>query len=772
VQELSPYFIRRDVDPGPANSFPPSPAEEPGLREHWVVIRKHLGLVGVLCLGAVGLTGLVVFNLTRVYTAQSVLLIEPQTPAVLDTKEPVNSAATLPDLDYYKTQYDILRSRGLAAKVIKELDLADQPPFAENAAPKGLIDGWFAGLKDWSNELLAAAAVRPGEASEVLGVQSSVIDEYLKRLEIEPRFGTQLVAVAFTTPDPELSARIANSHVDAYIRRGMELKADAAKNAEEFLSGKLAELKDRVEKSEASLNAYRREHGVITFSLNESGKGEMLEQRLTDLNNTLAKVEVSRIALEVQQELIRKGEADALPAVMQNQLIQNLKQRVAELAAQYADMSNQFNPGYQPLDSLRAKLNQSRTQLAQEINRAAREVESDYSSAAARQHMLEQEIATVKSQALALNDASLQDAVLVRQVDASRNLYKSVLERVRELDVSADAPASNVSVVDRAEAPRSPSSPKKLLSLELSALLGLLGGIGLAFFREFVDDRLKSSEQIERELRLPSLALVPDFEKLSHTGYGYGYGRRTLERKTKAPEEITAENHSDAAIIVQPEGRSAAAEVYHSIRTALLFSQAGQTPRSILFTSAVEDEGKTVTALNVALAFAQTGSRVLLVDADLRKGRCHDILGIENHSGLSEVLTGQKQHEEVIHQTGTGLFFLSAGGNCPNPAALLASSAMRDLLARVSQDYDHVLVDSPPLMPVSDATALAVLVDGVLMIVGASTSKRIVRQACARLGHVGARIFGVALNRVDTANHDYYYYNPYKSYYYRRDSAS
>jgi polysaccharide biosynthesis transport protein len=770
VQELSPYFIRREPDPETAISFSlsQSPTEEFGLREYWVVIRKHLRLVGALCLGAVALTGLVVLNLTRVYTAKSILLIEPQTPALLDTKEPVIATAPLPDADYYKTQYDILRSRSLAANVIKELNLSDQPPFAENTAPKGLIEGWFAGIKDWLNELRTSSAARPGAASEVLGVRSSVVDEYLKRLEIEPRFGTQLVVVAFTTPDPELSARIANSHVDAYIRRGMELKADAAKNAEEFLSGKLAELKDGVEKSEAALNAYRREHGVITFSLNESGKGEMLEQRLGDLNDTLAKVEASRIALEVQQELIRKGEADALPGVMQSQLIQNLKQQVAELAAQYAEMSNQFNPGYyQPLDNLKAKLDQSRSQLAEEINRAAHEVESDYSSAGAREQMLEDEISTVKSQVLALNDASLQDAVLVREVDASRNLYKSVLERVRELDVSADAPASNVSVVDRAEAPRIPSSPKKLLSLELSAFLGLLGGIGLAFLREFVDDRLKSSEEIERELRLPSLALVPDFDKLPHPGYG----RRTLEKKTGASKETNSDKHSDTAVVLRPEGRSPAVEIYHSIRTALLFSRAGRTPKSILFTSAVEDEGKTVTALNVALAFTQAGSRVLLMDADLRKGRCHEILGIENHSGLSEVLTGQKQHGEVIHRTGTGLFFLSAGGNCPNPAALLASTAMRDLLFRVCQDYDHVLVDSPPLMPVSDATALAVLVDGVLMVVGASTSKRIVRQACGRLAHVGARIFGVALNRVDTANHDYYYYNPYKSYYYRKDSA-
>ena len=765
--ELSPYFIQRELDSENAISFDPAPAEERGLREHWLVIRKHLGLVGMFCLSAIGLTGLIVFNLIDVYTARCTLLIEPQTPAVFGTRDRTDTGVALPDADYYKTQYDILRSRSLAANVIKELNLAEQAPFAEATVPTGLIASWLLQSRKWLNQFFDSSAEQSHETSEISGVRSSIIDEYLRRLEIEPRFGTRLVVVAFTTPDAALSARIANAHIDAYIRRGMELKADAARNAEEFLSGKLAELKDRVEKCELALNAYRREHGVITFSLNESGKGEMLEQRLSDLNNTLAKVEASRIALQAQIQLIRRGEAAALPAVMQNQLIQNLKQHVAELAAQYADMSNQFNPGYyQPLDNLKAKLDQSRSQLSQEIDRAAHEVQSDYASTAARERMLEQEIAGVKSQALALNDASLQDAVLVRQVDASRNLYKSVLERVRELDVSADAPTSNVSVLDRAEAPRYPSSPKKILSLELSAVLGLLGGIAMAFFREFIDDRLKSSEQIERELRLPSLALVPDFNKLPQTGRR----RRRLTRKAETVPANGADQFDDSAIVVQLEGRSPAAEVYHSIRTALLFSQPGRTPKTILFTSAVENEGKTVTALNVAIAFAQAGSRVLLMDADLRKGRCHEILGLKNHSGLSEVLTGQKQHQQVIHRIKAGFSFLSAGGDCPNPASLLASTAMRSLLDRLCHDYDQVLVDSPPLMPVSDATALAVLVDGVLMVVGASTPKRLVRQACSRLGHVGATIFGVALNRVDTANNDYYYYNPYNSYYYRRDS--
>jgi capsular exopolysaccharide synthesis family protein len=755
-------------------------ADAPDLRDYWVIIRKRQRLIAGFLLGALGLTALVVFNLTPLYTAKGMVLLEAQTAPLLETKTPDNAPEVSGDHDFYKTQYDILQSRSLAAKVIAELDLSDNPLFGGQSRNPGLIAGWRTAAHEWIGQWFTPS-IKPSDEQDSLGVPPGAIDAYLARLRIEPEFGTQLVKVAFSTPDPELSARIANAHIDAYIRRGMELKADSARNAEQFLQNKLAELKDRVEKSEAALNAYRRDHGVIAFSLDEGGKGQMLEERLTDLNNSLAKVETDRITLEAQHDLIRHGEADALPAVMQNSLIQNLKQQAAQLAAQYAAMSNQFNPGYyRPLDDLKAKLDQSRTQLAQEIDRAAKAVESDYGAASARQSMLEQEIANVKLQALALNDASLQDAVLVREVDASRNLYKSVLERVRELDVSADAPSSNVSVVDRAETPRSPSSPRKLLSLALSGFLGLAGGVGLAFFLEFFDDRLKSSEQIERELRLPSLALVPDFFKLTSNGYG-GYGGRRLS--SHDPEKLLAGAATDSAktpparrkvkdvMVVSTDARSPAGELYHSICTALLFSQAGHTPKSVVITSAVEGEGKTVTALNVAAAFAQTGGRVLLVDGDLRKPRCHEVLGIANHSGLADVLTGQKQLAEVIHQPSAGFSFLSAGSDCPNPAALLGSGTMRELLARLSEQYDRVVVDAPPVMPVSDAATLSTMADGVLMIVGAPTSKRVVRQACAKLRYVGAKIFGVVLNRVDTASPDYYFYNPYTSYYSRKPSA-
>jgi capsular exopolysaccharide synthesis family protein len=552
----------------------------------------------------------------------------------------------------------------------------------------------------------------------------------------------------------------------------MELQADAARNAEQFLQSKLIELKQRVEQAEARLNAYRREHGVIAFSLDENGKGRMLEQRLGDLNNALARVEAERIALEAQHDLIRAGEADSLPAVMHNQLIQNLRQQSSELAVQYAAMSNQFNTGYQGLDDLKAKLDQSQRQLAQEIGRVAKEVESAYRATIARQQMLEQEISSIKSQALALNDASLQDAMLAREVDASRYLYKSVVERMREIDVSADAPSSGVSVLDRAAPPRYPSSPRTALSLGLGAIGGLGGGIGLAFLLEFLDDRLRTPEQVEQELILPSLALVPDLAKLNSNGnHRWPLSQRTSKLAiTSGNGRVSDISVNHGLLVTASKPLSAEAEIYHSICTAISFSQAGQSPRSIVITSAVEGEGKTTTALNVAISFAKSGRKVLLIDADLRRPQCHKFLGVVGRAGLTDVLAGHKKVDDAIHKLPTGLFFLAAGSDCPNPAALIGSRTMREFVVRLSEEYDRVLIDAPPIMPVSDAVVLSTMTDGILLVAGAATSKRIVRQACGRLRHVGANIFGVVLNRMDTSAPDYYLYNPYS--YYTRNTES
>jgi capsular exopolysaccharide synthesis family protein len=757
LQELSPYFIRREFNPGLAHEDQWPGAQEPGFREYWAVIRKHKRLIIVTFLGALLFVGLVVFNMTPLYTAKATVLIQPRGPQVLDIKELMNEASQTDEQEYYKTQYDILQSRSLAARVIRELALDDDPWLTGNRGQQGFVSGLLTEIRSRVHAVLQRRP--PGDESEsedLYGIKPSLIDAYLGMLRIEPRFGTHLVAIAFSTPDPVLSARIVNTHVRAYIERGMELHAQASRNAAEFLDKKIAELKERVERSEAALNSYRRDRGIVTFSLDN--KGEFVMQRLTDLNTELTKAENDRIILEAEHQLIQNGDYQALPAVVRSELIQSLKVQTAKIAADYASMQSRFNPGYHLLDDLRAKLRESQGRLAEETRRVVKSVESAYLASLTRERELRTEVERAKLQAMALKDASLQDAVLVRELETNRKQYEAVLKRMQELGVEANVPTSNVSVVDAAEAPSSPSSPKVLLSLLLSGFLGLSGGIGLAFFLEYLDDRLKSSEEAEGYLRLPIFGAVPDFSKLNRTGYlsKYAPAQSALEMRDTALDGMSKE------IVVGSGNFSVAAEVYRRIRSAILYSRAGGAPKVVMVTSAKSRDGKTVTSLNLAFAFAHMGKRTVLVDADLRRSRCHEALAIDNHLGLAEVLVGRRQLKEVVHQTSSpSLFLLSAGSAPPNPAELLASEAMRETLVQLSKEYDHVIVDSAPVMLTSDAMALATMVDGVVVVVGGNTPKQFARATCACLTNIGAKILGVVLNQIDEHNYGYYGYDSY-----------
>jgi polysaccharide biosynthesis transport protein len=770
MQEILPY--QNGGVPGPSldafahrwleinRSVRPEPEQD--LRQYWRIIHKHLRLIGACLLGAALLTVLLVLTQTPMYTATSLVMIEPRAPQVFRMKEMVSEPLAANEYDFYKTQYDIVRSRSLAAQVIRALDLEDVPYFNGKDAHKGLIAGIFEQSGEWLRGLFVHPA--PGgsadDQSDGLGVDPALIDAYLGGLSVEPRIGTHLVTVGFSTPDRMLSARIANAHVKAYIRRGIDLHSQASGDAEDFLQKKLLELKERVEKSEAALNAYRRDRGIVTFSLHDTSG--VIMHRLDDLNTALTKSETTRIALAAQHQLIHRGDYDSLPEVINSQLIQRLKEEISTLGGQYAAMRNRFNPGYHPLDDLRARLKDNRARLHSEIRSVVQSVELDYQAALSKEKQLEKQIDDVKSRAMALHDASLQDAVLAREVDTNRQLYASVLERVKEIGVSADEPTSNVSIVDQAEIPRHRSSPKVMQSLGMGSFLGLCIGIGLAFLLEHMDDRLKDAEEAERYLKVPSLAVVPPFARLNG---GYGYGARAKRVEALEQNKLT-DDHQSKEIVVTSNRLSAAGEIYRAIRTSLLFSRAGSPPKTILITSATGDEGKTVTAINSAMAFSQTGAQILLIDTDLRKSRCHKVLGFENYLGLTQVLVGQRPFEEVVHQTEyPGLSFLSAGPSSPNPSELLASDEMRELLHYLGTRYDYVVLDSAPVIPVTDSVALSTMVDGVLLVVGRQTAKQLVQTTCTRLNHVGSKILGLVLNGVGSHGHGgYQYYNHYYSY--------
>ena len=784
MKELAPHFLQRTSPPGEEETAVlsrPVVPEDSGLdlRDYWRVITKHSWLIAAFFFGTVLATTLVVLTMTPIYTAETTLLIERKAPQVVDVQQALSESLGPDEYDYYKTQYQILKSRVLAAQVIRELGLEKNGLFTGEGR-EGLVARLWAAVRARGKRLFSQPSDTDGatQQAKLLGVDPGLIDLYTDgMLEIRPVQRTRLVKVAFLTPDPGLSARVANAHAESYIHKGLELRTQTNEEAQRFLEEKLVELKERVEKSEAALNRYRRDKGIISLD----DKENIVVARLTDLNARLTDAEAERIGLEAQMRSVSQTDYDSLPAVVNNTLIQALKEQLTTLQGQYAQLSTQFKPAYPRLAQLKAQVVDTEQRVQKEIQRVVEGVKTSYLDAEAKEKELRAKMEEQKAITLSLKDDSVQYAILDREADTNRQLYDSVLQRMKEMGVAADVRASNVSVIDEAEPPLRPSSPKKGLSLLLSSFVGLVGGVGLAFFFEYLDNTLKTPEEVERYLRLPNLAVVPDFLGTNGRGYGYyarsyGYGHRArhqaLEKKAELlGQEAVPEAQSNTPskeLVVSAHPLSVVSEAYRTLRTAILLSRAGEPPRTILFTSGTHSEGKTASTINTAIVFAQMGVKVLVIDADLRRPRCHKVLGIASEPGLTELLTGQREPQEVARPTAIeNLFLISCGSSPPNPAELVGSRKMQETLAFLQAHFDYVLIDSPPVMPVSDAILLSTMVDGVVLVVGGQeTPKHVVREARARLGYARAKILGVMLNRVNMQSGDYsYYYRHYYGYY-------
>jgi len=731
--------------------------ETANLRDYWLVIRKHKAVIAACFFGAVVVAAVVVFMMTPIYTARTTLLIERKDPQVVDVKNVLSEslASGTDELDYYKTQYELLKSRSLTAQTIREQGLEKSVVLTGSANE-------FAFLKQlqqlpsaafaWVNSFFVAPlSIKRGELH---GIKPEVVDAYQAMLEVEPVQRTRLVKIAFNSPDPEFSALVANAHADAYIRERVKLRSQANQEAQKFLEEKLGELKTRVEEAEAALNLYRREKGII--SLDE--KENIVIERLTDLNRRLTEAEAERIGLEAHVRLIRKRDFDSLPAVINSSLVATLKVQLTSLQGEYANLSAQFKEGYPRVAKVKASLEETQLRLQQEIRKIVAGIESSFLAASGKERELRAKMEQQKAATLQLKDSSVGYTVLAREVDTNRQLYNSVLERMKEVGVAAQLRASNIYVIDKAETPVIPSTPKKKLILTLASLLGLMGGLGLALFLEHLDDTLRTREDAERYLCLPSLALVPNFP---------GANCRVIERPSVAGRGAGQRANGTGAVSFypcDPEEKSGLSfdsfgvvnEAYRTLRTGILLSQAEQPPKTVLFTSAVHGEGKTSTVVNSAVSFARMGARVLLIDADLRRPACHQILGMRRGLGVAELLSGHIKPSWAIQPTHVdNLFFVSSGFSAVDPTEFIGSAKMRETLSRVRQLYDYVLIDSPPVMAVSDALLLSTMVDGVVIVIGGrGTPRDTVRHACARLRHAQANILGTMINRVNINDND------------------
>jgi polysaccharide biosynthesis transport protein len=762
VQELSRYNVNHALPAQPSQSWPieayaaSEPDDQPDLWAYWSVIWRHLGLILGFFFGAELLTAAVISSMTPLYTGLSTILIEDRAPEVLGNTPPneaVDSEASFES--FYKTQYAILQSRSLAARVIQEMGLDHNPYLVAAAVSKKTGTGLRGRFWLWAHPS------SKHNASDNLGLKPAVIDTYLEHLTIRPEFGTRLVMVAFSSPNPALSADVANAHVQAYILQASERHAQSSETEQRFLETKLVEIEKRIEKSESALNDYRRERGIVVFSLDEKDqiddKDQMAGERMAELNRAVVQAETQRISLQADVETIKVGDYDSLPAVVNTTLIQNLKSEASKLEGQYANMANEYTPDWPPLAQLHAELLQVQDREQTEIRKIVDSIRLRYQSALTQENQLKSELEAEKAKAMSLKDASLRDVILSREVDTNRALYQNVLERIKVLGVASESRVTNVSIIDAAGVPAKATSPNKRLCLVLSGFLALLVGVAAAFALEGWDRGLKNADEVQRYLHLPNLATVLHLPSR---------GEKSLRARKllTLPWRKAARRVDEKDPLPARTQLAAVGDAYRAVRTAILLSRSEMPPKTILFTSAVSGEGKSWTAVSTAIVFAQMVERVLVIDADLRKPRCDTALNRNRSPGLTEVLTGHEKLSNAIQPTSVdGLYLLSAGLTPPNPTELLGAGKMRGILAEAAASFEHVLIDAPPILPVSDSVLLSKLVDGVVIVASAQTAKPLVREGCSRLMHVGAKLLGVVLNNVNRQHQrysEYFNYDP------------
>lgn len=793
MNDISHWRNKRYL-PGPGPIEPEyaraADTDEVELRYYLNVLIKQRRLLLCAFLTVFSIGAYFTLTATSVYEASSMLKIEPQNPAVTGVGEMLRLGDSGGQYDYYQTQFKLLQSNTLAAKVIADLKLQSNDTFksAEIKSPNPVlrIRGWVMGKVSFFVSLLPFRQSGPSEEEAINAelaktvqtasggsdpsirrVPISLIERYKSLLTVRPVPSTRLVEIVFSTPSRGLSQALADAHARRFIQLSLENRFALTNEAREFLDAKNAELKQKLERSEDALNRFRQSHGVVSMEKGEN----IVVDRLVDLNRQLTTARAQRIEAESLYKVVENKSAQSLAQVVNQGMVPALRANLLSLEAEKVKLSSMMKPDHPRMIELNQQINEMKRSLGNEINNVVRGIQESYIAARSKEQALDAEAQKQQRTALDLKEVGVQYAVLDEEVKINRTLYQSVLQRLNETNISNDLAISNMQITQNAERPGQPVAPNVPMNLLVSAMVGLCLGIGLVFVREVFDSSLNTPQYVWRAVALNTFGVIPDLNSI-HGGLLGKDKRASVKLLTgNKPKNLPVRQQQSTAskeLIVAHHPLSVITDAYRSVRTALLFSQPEKPPQVILLTSPAPGEGKTVTTLNLAIALAQDGRNVLVIDGDLRRGTCHARLGITNHRGLSNVLAGNLTLEEVLHPTSiTGLSLLSRGICPPNPTDLLGSQKMREVLTQLRGSFDFILMDSPPAIAVSDAAVLSVMSDGVLLVFhGQKTTRAAARQAMERLDAVRAPFLGVVLNGVDLDNPEYAYYR----YYYGSDS--
>jgi capsular exopolysaccharide synthesis family protein len=707
---------------------------EPHLLDYLIILRKHQWLLLTFLVTVVTVVTIASFKMKPVYEAAARVEVDKESQGMLPFQPGAGYDDEYVDLQQYlETQAKILQSETLALQTIKSLDLGRYPEFGGSSS--GLI------FKQGG-----AAPKRP-----------AILGAFLGNLSVKLVPNSRLVEVRFEAQDPQLAAQVVNTHVQNYIEANFRSKYDATTQASNWLSGELEELRIKVKQSEDERLAYERANHI--WQIDE--KQDITTQKLADLSKAATEAQTFLAEKEALYRMAASGNVDAVPSAQTNLVVQDLLKRKSELDQSYADAVTQYGPNYPKVQRLVEQQKEVAEDLARARKTIVESIGQDYTTARSRAQLLQEALDKQKAEANDLAEKLVQYNILQHDAESNKKLYDGLLQKLKEASITAGLRSSNIRVVDPALAPGTASRPQKARNILLGFLVGLVGGVGLVIFREYLDNTVKSPDEVEALTGLPSLAVVP-----SLPGLGKPHGRLSRRRKDKALQAATGPR-VELLAYVQP--KSQISEAFRALRTSLLLSQADHPPQVILVTSAMPREGKTTAAVNLAVTLAQLGDSTLLMDSDLRKPGIRRALNLPagKEIGLSSYLAGVCSLEEITfaHPAIPNLSVLMTGPVPPSPADLLSSYRLRDAIAELRHRFKFVVIDSPPIMAATDAVILSVLTDGVLLVVrSGETPKEAFMRARDVLVSVKSHILGVVLNAVDSSAPDYYYsyrYYPY-----------
>jgi capsular exopolysaccharide synthesis family protein len=730
------------------------------LRDYLWILHKYRWLAAA-CFGlVVGFSVFVTLLTPRLYGASTRLQMARQSPIQLrldenvlrvdDSDRNVNGSSS-----FLATQVAVLRSRDLAERVIRSQRLADNDAFVHPGPERqSLLEvggslgsllrprGWDAGTPAVDADRTSAARVDP-----------ALLDRYMRWLSVQDVRGTDLVEVSFTTPSPSLSAFLAAAHTQAYMEANEEARRSTDVTAKEFLARQIGQSEEQVDRAESALERFAAEHPDV--AVNQEQK--TVAQRITEGSSLLTKAEGERVGLQSRYEFLTGPSAEPAAYFQDKPGVQKLRLALLDLRAQRAGLENRLGPNHTQMVELRQQEGEIARQLDAEVGQEVSAVRNRFAAARQREAELQKKLAQLEADAIGAHQMGTRYELLKGDVETSRSLRESLLKQQMETAVNSELAATNMRVVERAEVPRRPSQPNVPVNLVLGLIGGTVLALGAAFVCDYFDNSVKSSDEVEELLQLPTLATIPNF----------ALARRGAARVTGAAA-VTPDAAGSRArdLVVLNEPWSPVAEAFRSLRTAVLFSTPEAPPKVILVTSARASEGKTVNSVNLATTLAEAGSRVLLIDVDLRHPGCHRALGVENDRGLSSFLAGQVELDDVIHALeAPRLFFIPAGPLPPNPAELVGSTRMCTTLERLQDSYDFIILDTPPVLPVTDAIVLSREADGVVLVVkGHDTPRDLVRRARDQLVQSGAHLLGAVVNNVDLGWGDLYFYGRYYGY--------